>query len=172
MVMWPKLDNFSFSLRNVVITSLLKGFDQKNLFFFFEGWFWFKFNNLELTLGMALKFYISVAKASKLKSESFGSQEVTEELKPDQCKTCRMVRKGEINLCKTKSTLWIVSIIISYNNIYTQEYHKYINIKYSILLKSIPLNFMQAASRGVLQNLQNSQENTCSRVSFLIKGQA
>ena len=64
---------------------------------------------------------------------------------------------------------------ILYNNIlklYTQEYHKYINIKYSIWLKSIPLNFMQAASRGVLKNLQNSQENTCSTVSFLIKGQA
>ena len=40
-----------------------------------------------------------------------------------------------------------------YNNtlkLYTQEYRKYINIKYPILLKSILLNFMQAAPRGVL----------------------
>ena len=29
---------------------------------FFEGWSWFKFNNLGLTLGMTLKFYTSVAK--------------------------------------------------------------------------------------------------------------
>ena len=29
---------------------------------FFEGWSWLKFNNLGLKLGMALKFYTSVAK--------------------------------------------------------------------------------------------------------------
>ena len=35
--------------------------------FFFEGWSWFKFNNLGLALGMTLKFYTSVAKGLKLK---------------------------------------------------------------------------------------------------------
>ena len=35
---------------------------------FFEGCSWFKFNNLELALGMALKFYSSV---TKLKAKKF-----------------------------------------------------------------------------------------------------
>ena len=34
---------------------------------FFEGWSWFKFNNLGLALGMTLKFYTRVAKGLKLK---------------------------------------------------------------------------------------------------------
>ena len=34
---------------------------------FFEGWSWFKFNNLGLALGMNLKFYTSVAKGLKVK---------------------------------------------------------------------------------------------------------
>ena len=34
---------------------------------FFEGWSWFKFNNLGLAQGTSLKFYISVAKGLKLK---------------------------------------------------------------------------------------------------------
>ena len=34
---------------------------------FFEGWSWFKFNNLRLTIGMKLKFYTSMAKELKLK---------------------------------------------------------------------------------------------------------
>ena len=38
---------------------------------FFEGWSWFKFNNLGLALGMALKFYISVEKGLKLKVRKF-----------------------------------------------------------------------------------------------------
>ena len=29
---------------------------------FFEGWAWFKFNNLKTVLGMALKFYSCVEK--------------------------------------------------------------------------------------------------------------
>ena len=40
---------------------------------FFEGWSWFKFNNLGLGLGTNLKFYTSVAKRLKLKvRESLG----------------------------------------------------------------------------------------------------
>ena len=38
---------------------------------FFEGWPWFKFNNLGLALGMNLKFFTSVAKGLKLKVRKF-----------------------------------------------------------------------------------------------------
>ena len=38
---------------------------------FCEGWFWFKLNKLGLALGIALKFYISVAKESKLNARKF-----------------------------------------------------------------------------------------------------
>ena len=33
MVMWPKFGNSSISVREVIITSILSGFDQKNFFF-------------------------------------------------------------------------------------------------------------------------------------------
>ena len=38
---------------------------------FFEGWSWFKFNNLGLALATYLKFYTSKAKALKLKVRKF-----------------------------------------------------------------------------------------------------
>ena len=38
---------------------------------FFEGWSWFKFNNLGLALGTNLIFYTSVAKGLKLKVRRF-----------------------------------------------------------------------------------------------------
>ena len=38
---------------------------------FFAGWSWFKFNNLRLTLNIALKFYTSVTKGLKLKVRKF-----------------------------------------------------------------------------------------------------
>ena len=38
---------------------------------FFEGWSWFKFNNLGLALGANLKFYTSVPKGLKLNSRKF-----------------------------------------------------------------------------------------------------
>ena len=38
---------------------------------FFEGWSWFKLNNLGLALGTNLKFYASVVKDSKLKVRKF-----------------------------------------------------------------------------------------------------
>ena len=38
---------------------------------FFEGWSWFKFNNLGLALGKNLKFYSTVAKGLKLKIRKF-----------------------------------------------------------------------------------------------------
>ena len=59
VIMWTKFGNSSISMREVIITSILQGFDQKN--HFFEGCLWFKSNNLGLALGIALKFYSSVA---------------------------------------------------------------------------------------------------------------
>ena len=56
-------------MREVIITSILEGFDQKKQFF--EGCFWFKFNNLGLALGMALKFNTNVAERLKLKVRNF-----------------------------------------------------------------------------------------------------
>ena len=56
-------------MREVIITSILQGFDQKN--HFFQGRSWFKFNNLGLVLGIASKFYTSVAKGLKLKVRKF-----------------------------------------------------------------------------------------------------
>ena len=56
-------------MREVIITSNFKGFDQKNTFF--EAWSWFKFSNLGLALGITLKFYTSVSKGSKLKVRKF-----------------------------------------------------------------------------------------------------
>ena len=72
VVMWPKFGNSSISMREVIMISILKGFDQKTHFF------WgvvlvepLLFNNFGLALGMNLKFYISVVKGSKLKVRKF-----------------------------------------------------------------------------------------------------
>ena len=62
----PKFGNCNISIRELITTSILQGFDQKNNFF--EGCFWFKLNNLGLTLGMALKYSTSAAKGLKLKA--------------------------------------------------------------------------------------------------------
>ena len=56
-------------MREVIIISILKRFDQKN--HFFKGWYWFKFNSLALVLDTALKIYTSVAKEFKLKVKKF-----------------------------------------------------------------------------------------------------
>ena len=56
-------------MREVIIISILSGFDQKT--HFFEGWSWFKFNSLGLALGMGLKFYTRVVKGLKLKVRKF-----------------------------------------------------------------------------------------------------
>ena len=41
---------------------------------FLEGWSWFKFKNLRLRLGIALKFYTSVAKTLKIKVRKFSGE--------------------------------------------------------------------------------------------------
>ena len=56
-------------MREVIITPILEGFNQKKLFF--ERCFWFKFNNLVLALGMALKFNTNMAERLKLKVRKF-----------------------------------------------------------------------------------------------------
>ena len=50
-------------LTEIMINSILQVFDQKNqkFFEFFVLFFWFKFNNLDLTLDMDFPFYNSVA---------------------------------------------------------------------------------------------------------------
>ena len=63
VVMWPKFGNSCISIREVIITTILQGFYQKN-FFFFE---WFKFNNLRLVRGL----YISASKGLRLKVRKF-----------------------------------------------------------------------------------------------------
>ena len=52
-------------MREAIITLMFQGFVQKKQFF--EGWSWFKFNNLGLRPGVTVKFYTSVAKVLKLK---------------------------------------------------------------------------------------------------------
>ena len=71
-VMWPKFGNSSISMREVIITSSLKGFDQRKTAFFEGWWSWFKFSNQGLVLGTTnLKFCTSVAKGLKLKVRKF-----------------------------------------------------------------------------------------------------
>ena len=47
---------------------------------FFEGWSWFRFNNLGLAIGTTFKFYTSVAKGLKLKVRKFCGLIPTEKL--------------------------------------------------------------------------------------------
>ena len=56
-------------MKEIIMTSVLQGFDQKKNFL--EGWFWFKINNLELVLGSALKFRNSEVKGFKPKVRKF-----------------------------------------------------------------------------------------------------
>ena len=69
VLMWQKFGNCIISMREVITTSILLGFDQKNRSF--EEWSWFKFNNLGLALGAKLKFYTSLSEEFKLKVRKF-----------------------------------------------------------------------------------------------------
>ena len=69
VVMRPKFGNSSIYIRQVIITSILQGFHQKNCFF--SGWSLLKFNNLGLPLGTNLEFYTSLSKGLKLKVRNF-----------------------------------------------------------------------------------------------------
>ena len=59
--MWSCDQSLQFYERSY--RKLFSGFDQKNTFF--EGWSWFKFNNLGLALGIALEFFAGLAKGLK-----------------------------------------------------------------------------------------------------------
>ena len=79
--MRPKFDNTGNSMREVIVSFFLD-LTKKNTFF--EGWSWFKFNNLGLAVGTNFIFYTSVAKGLKLKVGKFWGLiptfvEVTEE---------------------------------------------------------------------------------------------
>ena len=69
VVMWPKFGNCNIYMREVIIISFYKDLTRKTAFS--EGWFWLKFNNLGLALGMNLKFYTSVEKELELKVRKF-----------------------------------------------------------------------------------------------------
>ena len=56
-------------MREVIMTSIFSGFGQKN--YFSEGWYWFKFDNLEPALSITWKIYTSVEKGLKLKFRKF-----------------------------------------------------------------------------------------------------
>ena len=69
VIVWPKFRNSSIYMREVIINSILWEFDQKS--HFFQKCSRLKFSNLELALGIVLKFYTSVAKGLKLKFRKF-----------------------------------------------------------------------------------------------------
>ena len=70
VVMWPKFGNSSISIREVIITSISWGCDQKNQFFV-EWWSLLQLNNLGLVLVMSWKFYTSVVKGLKLEFKKY-----------------------------------------------------------------------------------------------------
>ena len=51
--MWLKFCNSNISVSEVIITTILEGFNQEKI----EGYAWFKVNNLGLALSMALKHW-------------------------------------------------------------------------------------------------------------------
>ena len=61
--------NLAFLWKKLSQPEFYKNLTRKTAFF--EGWSWFKFNNLRLALGTNLKFYTSVKKGLKLKVRKF-----------------------------------------------------------------------------------------------------
>ena len=62
-----KFENQSILTIEVIVTLFYKDLGRKTDCF--EGWSWFKFDNLWLVLSMTLKFYSSVAKKKKVKNK-------------------------------------------------------------------------------------------------------
>ena len=59
--LWPKFRNSSISMREKLSQpQFYKDLTRKTAFY--EGWSWFKFNNLGLAPGKNMKFYTSVQK--------------------------------------------------------------------------------------------------------------
>ena len=68
--MWPSFLILAFLWETLSQPQFYKGLSKKTTFF--EGWSWFKFNNLRLTLSTKLKFNTSVEKRFKLKVRKLG----------------------------------------------------------------------------------------------------
>ena len=66
VVMWLKSGKSSISMTEVIITSILRRFDQKT-----KGFSWFTFNNFGLALDMVLKFYTSEDIVLQIKVRNF-----------------------------------------------------------------------------------------------------
>ena len=64
--MWPKFNNYSIPMKEVITTSILEAFWTENMLFLGEQ-ACFKHNNLELALCMSFKIYNSMVKGLKLK---------------------------------------------------------------------------------------------------------
>ena len=79
VVVWPKSGDSSISMREIITTSVLKGFDKKK---YFKGCSWFKCIIVRLVPDMTFKFYTSVAKGLKL-SQKFSRT---------NCRVCRSYR--------------------------------------------------------------------------------
>ena len=101
---WPKFGICGISMRKVVITSILYGFDQKNCFFW--GLALVQVNNLGLVRGTNLKVYTSVAKL-KLKVKN----EKSERLKLE-------VRKFWGLIPTLAEVTWKSHFFVYYNRIY------------------------------------------------------
>ena len=69
VVIWPKFGNYHFYDRSYHYLNFTRTSPEKPIFL--RGALGFKFNNLELALCMALRFYKSVVKRLKLKVRKF-----------------------------------------------------------------------------------------------------
>ena len=67
--MWLSLVTLALLREKLSQPQFYKDLTRKTTFS--EGWSWFKFNNLGMELGMALKFYTSAVKELKLKFRKF-----------------------------------------------------------------------------------------------------
>ena len=67
--MWPKLVTIAFLWERLSQPQFYNDLTRKAGFF--EGWSWFRFNNLGLALSTNLNFYTSVANSLKLKVRKF-----------------------------------------------------------------------------------------------------
>ena len=112
VVMGPNLGYSSIFMREVTIAQMLYGFFHKTDS---EGWSWFRFNNLRLVLGMALKFYSIVGLFALFPPPILNrvKNELTDScpLKTSKKEKCRF---HSFTVCSVKVTS-IVSVIIPEN---------------------------------------------------------
>ena len=93
---------------------------------FFEGWSWFKFNNLGLALGTNLKFYTSLSKGLKLKVRKFWRLILTfAEVTEENLEIPILNRVNITLLQKPKKTLHVLKLTFSFMQVTYRIYHKY-----------------------------------------------